>query len=124
MISNYFLRVIRRCQRRHGLVAFFINSHGFHTETSIMLDSTGSAYQVAVQLSKLTMRPTITVSEYIAGTHIVIRQERIVSWVLAFAHDYERAVQQVFGWIAGKNAQRLFQMEELRLANEMFQRLH
>jgi len=45
MFSRLFIRILRAWQKRHSLVALFIQSHGNHTETSVLLDETGSAYQ-------------------------------------------------------------------------------
>lgn len=123
MFSRIFIGILRAWQTRHSLVAFFIHSHGKHTETAVLLDNTGSAYQIAVQAACFYLRPQITVSEYVPSIKRILHQESFRSSLLTFNSDLERALTRVYAWMAENGGKRLSHDEELKLAQEMYARI-
>jgi hypothetical protein len=124
MFQNTFIRIIRAWQQRNKLVAFFIRSHGKHTETSILLDNTGSAYQIVVHASGLYFSPQITISEYLPDTKRTLHQKSFVSWLFRLRTDLERALIQIHQWMDENNSERLSQEEEMNLIKKMYKNIN
>jgi hypothetical protein len=120
MFSSTFIRVLRAWQERNKLVALFIQSHGEHTETSVLLDDAGSAYQIAVHAAGFYFRSQVTVSEYVPETKNILHQESFTSSLLTFRRDLERALSRVHGWMRENGSKRLPQDEEMKLVKKLY----
>ena len=123
MFSKILIQILRKWQKNRGLVAFYIHSQGEHTETSVLLDDSGSAYQIAVRASGLYLCPQVTVSEYIIDTQRVLHQESSVCYLFSFASALDRALARVHAWMADNGAHRLPQTEEMRVVERMYSQI-
>ena len=120
MFLSVFIRILRSWQKRHHLVALFVHSQGKHTETSVLLDDTGSAYQIAVQASWFCLRPRVTVSEYVPNLGRILHQESFHSWLFTFSSDLEYALSFVHRWMAENGGKRAPREDEVELVQKMY----
>ena len=123
MFLSIFIRILRDWQSCNKLVALFIQSHGKHTETSVLLDDAGSAYQIAVHASGLYFRPCVTVTEYVPETKNILHQESFTSSLFSLRKDLERGLSRVHGWMRENGSKRLAQDEEMKLVQKMYSQI-
>ena len=120
MFASVFIRIVRKWQAERKLIALAIQSHGKHTEASVLLDDTGSAYQITVHGFGFYFRPTISTSEYLPDTMRVIQQRSTATTLFCLRRDLERAFLRVEGWIDENKGRRLPEEEEMKLVQVMF----
>ncbi len=121
MFLTIFIRILRAWQTRNKLVAFFFHSHGKYTETSVLLDDTGSAYQVTVHLSGSYLFPQITVSEYLPDTGRILHQVSFTASFFTFRSKLDQALKRISQWMTENKAKRLTQEDEMKLVKKMYE---
>ena len=122
MFARITVGIFRRWQAKKKIAALVIWSHGKHTETAVLRDDSGSAYQIALHASGFYFRPSLTVSEYLPDSMRVIHQHSFYTTVFSLTRDLDRALDQVFAWISENKAKRLSQDEEMKLIESMVQK--
>jgi hypothetical protein len=122
MMFLVFIRILRAWEVRNELAGIFIRTPGKYTESVVLLDSAGSAYQIAVHTSGLCFRSHLTITDYVPETGLVLGQETFKSTILTLKSDLGKALQVVHNWMGESGSTRLPQEEEMALLRKMYER--
>jgi hypothetical protein len=87
MFFSIFIRVLRAWEDHNNLVGLAIYSPARHTETCVLLDDAGSAFQIAVDATGVSFRPQVMVTEYVSETMNVLHQESFTSSLFTLPPD-------------------------------------
>jgi hypothetical protein len=122
MMLFIFMRAVRAWEARNKLAGIFIRSPGKHTESVVLLDNAGSAYQIAVEASGLYFCPQVTITEYVPETNRLLRQKTLKSTIVSLRSDLRKALQLVQDWMHENKSTRLSQDEEMAVLRKMYER--
>jgi len=121
MFYCVFVRILRSWHRRNNLVAMFIHSHGKHSETALLLDDTGSAYQIVVRGSGFYFRLNAVVTEYVPETKKILHQKDFSFLLPSMADNLSKALEISQNWMAENGGKRLSQDVEMNRVREMYE---
>jgi hypothetical protein len=108
--------------KRNDLVSVFLSSHGKHTESVVVADNAGAAYQITLQLARLPLRPIITVSEYVPETPPrVLQQYSVRVWFFGLSSALDASLQQLQSWMVRHHGRRLGKDEDVKLARKIYE---
>jgi hypothetical protein len=122
MFRKFLIRITRSWQAQNKLVGLVVWSHGQHSESVVLLDNAGSAYQVAIHGSGFHLRPSVTVSEYLPENMRVIQQYSFFTTLLSLRARLSSALSEIERWMKQNNAVRLPHDEEMKLVQSMYAR--
>jgi len=122
MFASIIIGTFRRWQAEKKVSAIVIQSHGEYSESVVLRDDSGSAYQIALHASGFYFRPSLTISEYLPDSMRVLHQLSFYTTVFTLHRDLDRSFDKIFVWISENKAQRLSQDEELKLIRTMIKK--